>query len=117
MCLLLEGWERAVCIRALICPVCVGAEPVRVVWHGACCVCVCQVIFQITPLSVEEWVAVLKISFPVIILDETLKFVARKFADGKNPAYHLPLVILGWAVYVSLATYSPLWWTQLAFAC
>ncbi|KAK7088023.1 hypothetical protein V1264_022001 [Littorina saxatilis] len=42
---------------------------------------VMSVIFQITPLGVEEWVAVLKISIPVIILDETLKFVARKFAD------------------------------------
>merc|ERR550532_2107613 len=38
-------------------------------------------VFQITPLSLEEWMAVLKISFPVILLDETLKFVARKFTD------------------------------------
>ncbi|XP_041348121.1 sarcoplasmic/endoplasmic reticulum calcium ATPase 1-like isoform X2 [Gigantopelta aegis] len=42
---------------------------------------VMSVIFQITPLGVEEWLAVFKISIPVIILDETLKFVARKFAD------------------------------------
>jgi Ca2+ transporting ATPase len=39
-------------------------------------------VFQITPLSLEEWFAVLKISFPVILLDETLKFVARKFTDA-----------------------------------
>jgi len=38
-------------------------------------------VFQITPLNLEEWMAVLKISFPVILLDETLKFVARKFTD------------------------------------
>ncbi|CAC5382031.1 ATP2A [Mytilus coruscus] len=38
-------------------------------------------IFQITPLNFAEWSAVLKISIPVIILDETLKFVARKFTD------------------------------------
>ncbi|XP_056005108.1 calcium-transporting ATPase sarcoplasmic/endoplasmic reticulum type-like isoform X10 [Ostrea edulis] len=38
-------------------------------------------IFQITPLNVAEWIAVLKISIPVIILDETLKFIARKFTD------------------------------------
>nr|XP_022343186.1 calcium-transporting ATPase sarcoplasmic/endoplasmic reticulum type-like isoform X9 [Crassostrea virginica] len=38
-------------------------------------------IFQITPLNLAEWIAVLKISFPVIILDETLKFIARKFTD------------------------------------
>jgi len=38
-------------------------------------------VFQITPLNLEEWMAVLKISFPVILLDETLKFVARRFTD------------------------------------
>jgi len=38
-------------------------------------------VFQITPLNLEEWMAVLKISFPVVLLDETLKFVARKFTD------------------------------------
>ncbi len=39
--------------------------------------------FQICPLTVEEWFAVLKISFPVVILDEILKFVARHYVDGK----------------------------------
>ncbi|KAK0060576.1 sarcoplasmic/endoplasmic reticulum calcium ATPase 1 [Biomphalaria pfeifferi] len=59
---------------------------------GAICLSMClhffilyvdvmSVIFQITPLNLEEWVAVMKISIPVILLDETLKFVARKFAD------------------------------------
>jgi len=38
-------------------------------------------VFQITRLNVEEWIAVLKISFPVIFIDEILKFVARKFTD------------------------------------
>merc|ERR1712033_147310 len=38
-------------------------------------------VFQITPLNLEEWVAVLKISIPVLLLDETLKFVARKITD------------------------------------
>ncbi|XP_035826972.1 calcium-transporting ATPase sarcoplasmic/endoplasmic reticulum type [Aplysia californica] len=45
---------------------------------------VMSVIFQITPLNLEEWVAVMKISIPVILLDETLKFVARKFADAET---------------------------------
>jgi Ca2+ transporting ATPase len=40
-------------------------------------------VFQITPLNLEEWMAVLKISFPVVLLDETLKFVARKFTDAE----------------------------------
>jgi len=38
-------------------------------------------VFQITPLNLEEWMAVLKISIPVILLDECLKFVARKITD------------------------------------
>lgn len=38
-------------------------------------------IFQVTPLSIDEWVTVMKFSIPVVLLDETLKFVARKFAD------------------------------------
>jgi len=38
-------------------------------------------VFQITPLSLEEWWAVIKISLPVLFLDEILKFVARKFTD------------------------------------
>ncbi|KAI1728986.1 e1-E2 ATPase domain-containing protein [Ditylenchus destructor] len=38
-------------------------------------------IFQITPLNLIEWVAVLKISLPVILLDEVLKFVARNYVE------------------------------------
>lgn len=39
-------------------------------------------IFQITPLTLVEWFAVLKISFPVILLDEVLKFIARNYIDA-----------------------------------
>jgi len=38
-------------------------------------------VFQITPLNLEEWMAVMKISMPVIFIDETMKFIARKFID------------------------------------
>ncbi|KAK7871875.1 hypothetical protein R5R35_006455 [Gryllus longicercus] len=38
-------------------------------------------VFQVTPLNAEEWITVMKFSIPVVLLDETLKFVARKFAD------------------------------------
>ncbi|XP_070204858.1 sarcoplasmic/endoplasmic reticulum calcium ATPase 1-like isoform X1 [Littorina saxatilis] len=69
---------------------------------------VMSVIFQITPLGVEEWVAVLKISIPVIILDETLKFVARKFADGKNPLFSMHWMVATWAIYIAMLVYSPL---------
>merc|ERR1719183_3388585 len=36
-------------------------------------------IFHLTPLSWYEWKWVLYLSFPVIILDEVLKFIARNF--------------------------------------
>ncbi|KAL2092765.1 hypothetical protein ACEWY4_012563 [Coilia grayii] len=39
------------------------------------------VIFQITPLNVTQWVMVVKISLPVILLDELLKFVARNYLE------------------------------------
>uniref|UniRef100_A0A8C1KSF6 Calcium-transporting ATPase n=1 Tax=Cyprinus carpio TaxID=7962 RepID=A0A8C1KSF6_CYPCA len=38
-------------------------------------------IFQITPLNMIQWLMVLKISLPVILLDEVLKFVARNYLD------------------------------------
>ncbi|CAM4667075.1 hypothetical protein PO909_007939 [Leuciscus waleckii] len=39
------------------------------------------IIFQITPLNVTQWLMVLKISLPVILLDELLKFAARNYLD------------------------------------
>jgi len=42
-----------------------------------------QAVFQITPLNLEEWFSVLKISFPVILIDEVLKVVARKITEGR----------------------------------
>jgi Ca2+ transporting ATPase len=39
-------------------------------------------VFQVTPLNIEEWLAVIKISVPVILIDETLKFVARKYVEA-----------------------------------
>ncbi|KAF2355635.1 P-type ATPase subfamily IIA SERCA-type [Trinorchestia longiramus] len=38
-------------------------------------------VFQVQPLSTLQWIAVLKISIPVILLDEILKLLARKFTD------------------------------------
>ncbi|MED6256823.1 Sarcoplasmic/endoplasmic reticulum calcium ATPase 2 [Ataeniobius toweri] len=39
------------------------------------------VIFQITPLDTTQWMMVLKISLPVILLDELLKFSARNYLE------------------------------------
>ncbi|XP_070619318.1 sarcoplasmic/endoplasmic reticulum calcium ATPase 2 isoform X1 [Erythrolamprus reginae] len=42
-------------------------------------------IFQITPLNLTQWLMVLKLSLPVILMDETLKFVARTYLEpGKD---------------------------------
>uniref|UniRef100_A0A673B8E1 Calcium-transporting ATPase n=1 Tax=Sphaeramia orbicularis TaxID=375764 RepID=A0A673B8E1_9TELE len=43
------------------------------------------IIFQITPLNLTQWLMVLKISLPVILLDEMLKFAARNYLEpGKD---------------------------------
>uniref|UniRef100_A0A286Y5E1 Calcium-transporting ATPase n=1 Tax=Cavia porcellus TaxID=10141 RepID=A0A286Y5E1_CAVPO len=39
-------------------------------------------IFQVTPLSGRQWVVVLQISLPVILLDEALKYLSRNHVDG-----------------------------------
>ncbi|ROI47853.1 Sarcoplasmic/endoplasmic reticulum calcium ATPase 2 [Anabarilius grahami] len=42
------------------------------------------VIFQIRPLSWPQWVTVLKMSLPVILMDEALKFLARNYIEPGN---------------------------------
>ncbi|CAJ0964751.1 unnamed protein product [Ranitomeya imitator] len=39
-------------------------------------------IFQVTPLSCTQWLVVMKISLPVILLDEGLKYISRHHLDG-----------------------------------
>merc|ERR1719167_871993 len=38
-------------------------------------------VFKLTHLNVDQWLMVLKLSFPVILLDEILKFVARNYLE------------------------------------
>lgn len=70
-------------------------------------------VFQICPLTLEEWIAVLKISLPVILLDEVLKFFARKYSDGENPLTHCHWIVVAWAIYFGLLYQFPLWATQI----
>lgn len=42
-----------------------------------------QMIFKLTHLNTEQWIMVLKLSFPVILIDEVLKFVARTYLEGE----------------------------------
>uniref|UniRef100_A0A672P9K3 Sarcoplasmic/endoplasmic reticulum calcium ATPase 2 n=1 Tax=Sinocyclocheilus grahami TaxID=75366 RepID=A0A672P9K3_SINGR len=45
------------------------------------------VIFQITALNVTQWLMVLKISLPVILMDELLKFIARNYLEPVSTAH------------------------------
>ena len=38
-------------------------------------------IFSIVPLSFNEWLLVLLFAFPVVIIDEVLKFIGRNFVN------------------------------------
>merc|ERR1711909_181712 len=42
---------------------------------------VLAMVFQVMPLTWAQWLAVIKISMPVIFIDEILKLVARKYVD------------------------------------
>uniref|UniRef100_A0AAY3ZSY2 Calcium-transporting ATPase n=1 Tax=Denticeps clupeoides TaxID=299321 RepID=A0AAY3ZSY2_9TELE len=41
-------------------------------------------IFKLTHLNVDQWLMVLKLSFPVILIDEVLKFAARNYVEGTS---------------------------------
>lgn len=49
-------------------------------------------IFKLTHLSVEQWLMVVKLSFPVIAIDEVLKFVARNYIESKWPHFFFLLI-------------------------
>lgn len=66
-----------------------------------------QTVFQVTPLSVEEWLTVMKFSIPVVLLDETLKFIARKITDGENAIYTVHWIVLMWATFFGLLVVFP----------
>ena len=67
-----------------------------------------QVVFQVTPLSIAQWITVMKFSLPVILLDEGLKWVARNYADGKglNNRLHELAVIIAIMVAYGAAWYQ-----------
>lgn len=63
-----------------------------------------QVIFQIRPLSWPQWVVVLKMSIPVILMDEVLKFLARNYIEpGNQIQVSTCLCQQGWAGRGSLS--------------
>ncbi|KAF6200671.1 hypothetical protein GE061_005114 [Apolygus lucorum] len=62
-------------------------------------------VFQVTPLDFDEWVIVLKFSFPVILIDETLKYIARN--EGKNVLPTVHWIFIMWGVYLMLVIFGP----------
>ena len=67
-----------------------------------------QTVFQVTPLDFDEWITVMKFSIPVVLLDETLKFVARKYTDGKGYLSGIHGVLLMWVVFALLIWHGPI---------
>merc|ERR1719178_425265 len=43
-----------------------------------------NVVFNISALSLDQWIIVFKFSLPVLLVDEALKFVARNYTDAIN---------------------------------
>lgn len=70
-----------------------------------------KTVFQICPLTIEEWLAVLKISIPVVLIDETLKFISRNYVEGKekkNELVNFVGCVLMWCAFAALCFYFPL---------
>ncbi|KAF7258003.1 hypothetical protein EG68_06796 [Paragonimus skrjabini miyazakii] len=65
-------------------------------------------IFQISALNVAEWSAVIKLSLPVLLLDETQKAFARSFSEHRSPFSQIPALSLMWLVYAGLIYRFPL---------
>jgi len=76
-----------------------------------------NVIFQICPLDAAEWLAVLKFSLPVILIDEALKLFARTTAEAsedaapstKHTLFDASLLTLVWGAflgYIYATTYE-----------
>ena len=61
-----------------------------------------QSIFSVCALNAEEWWTVLKISFPVVIIDETFKYFSRKMAGGSKEKMDSLYLISAWVTYAAI---------------
>jgi len=59
-------------------------------------------VFSVCPLNGEEWWVVLKFSIPVLLLDEALKFIARKYIDGNKNPWEIVYLTATWAAFFAL---------------
>merc|ERR1719439_504486 len=71
-----------------------------------------NVVFNISALSLDQWIVVLKFSLPVLLVDEALKFVARNYTDGKDGAAKNLLVNWreGFAILMVTIAYGYFWY-------
>lgn len=71
----------------------IGAIALSILLHiGIIYIPPLAVMFSVAELSKSEWMAILVLSFPVIILDEILKYVSRNFVQDRKLAIRLPNV-------------------------
>uniref|UniRef100_A0A3B4D0A6 Calcium-transporting ATPase n=1 Tax=Pygocentrus nattereri TaxID=42514 RepID=A0A3B4D0A6_PYGNA len=68
-------------------------------------------IFKLTHLNVEQWMVVLKLSIPVILLDEVLKFVARNYLEGTRKNV-LPLPPCSVCTFVHVYVWERMSWSE-----
>jgi len=70
-----------------------------------------NVVFNISALSLDQWIVVLKFSLPVLLVDEALKFVARNYTDGKSTVSN---ILASWreglAIIAAFAGYGYYWY-------
>ena len=45
-------------------------------------------VFTVAPLGLAEWKAVLWLSFPVIMVDEVLKYISRNMLHGRRFSFN-----------------------------
>jgi len=64
-------------------------------------------VFQVTPLTIAQWMTVMKFSLPVILLDEGLKWVARNYQDGKGLKNNLSELA---AILAIMVAYGAAWY-------
>merc|ERR1712004_726156 len=70
-----------------------------------------NVVFNISALTFDQWMVVLKFSMPVLLLDEALKFVARNYTDGESlVANMLRHWREGLAISALTSAYFYAWW-------
>merc|ERR1712055_988211 len=68
-------------------PLLIGAMALSFALHFMIlCVEIMATVFQVTPLSFDQWLVVMKFSAPVLLVDEALKFIARNYTDVEKMA-------------------------------